>query len=151
MGWILDLFNCDNLAPEFATKLNDLESKFAVLERQNVALKLEVEKLREQGAIKDRENQRLQAETYKTKELAVLLEEPKHRILVALHRHQSLSQPSLLARLQMNPTELDYYIDELLSDLYIDFGRHSPLKPRQYRLAQKGRKYIIDQRSSLEP
>ena len=73
MSWIIDSFKGMNLTPEFVTKLSDLESKFAVLERENVNLKLEVDKLRDEVEAKEGKNQELKQENErlrKTTELA---------------------------------------------------------------------------------
>ena len=73
MGWILDLFKGLNLAPELAEKLNDIEAELAVLQSENVALKIQTENLQKQIADVEREKQELQQENQdlrKTKELS---------------------------------------------------------------------------------
>src|SRR5947209_4582415 len=62
MGWLLDLLDGLNLAPERLAQFNDFESQFDILQRENVQLKLETDNLKEQIAEKEREKQELQRE-----------------------------------------------------------------------------------------
>ena len=59
MGWIADLFEGDTLPLELIPKISDLESKFAVLERENVTLKIKIQELEKQIAEVEGENQQL--------------------------------------------------------------------------------------------
>jgi regulator of replication initiation timing len=146
MGWILDLFNGINLAPELVTKLNDIEAELSVLQSENVVLKIQTENLKKQIADVEREKQQLQAETYKTKELThtSLLSKEKENILHTLGRFGAMSVYYMLSFIKMGQDETIALVKELKEEGYIDISPTTGTESRKCSITALGRLYLYE-------
>src|SRR5689334_10975584 len=73
MSWLLDAFAGFELPADLLTKLRDFEAQYDVLQKQNVALKLEVEKLRTEVAELRKTKPLIQSDTLDTEKVAILI------------------------------------------------------------------------------
>ena len=74
MTWITDAFKGINLTAEAAEKLTAMESQFKVLQRENVKLKLENQKLRAEVAELRLRNQKLHDEVTELRKTKPLMQ-----------------------------------------------------------------------------
>ena len=147
MGWILDLLNGPDLTPERTAQLSNFESQFDILQRENVQLKIESDKLKEQIAVKELENQQLQQENQdlrKTREFPQVdtLDESKLAILRLLAEHDEIDleyfgQLLSLRGMNLKQVELRYHLEQLETK---DFIGSSP----SYFIIQTGRAYLVE-------
>lgn len=113
-----------------------LKERIATFEDENAALKTEVAILKDDKHQLEAENQRLKEQiqrlTHKDD-----LEETERRLLVLLAKgeHQFTSQ--IAESLGLPEPKIEYYIQEMVTNGYLE-DRFA------YPVAQKGRKYLID-------
>lgn len=149
MGWITDLFEGISLSSELIAKLNAIEAQFAVLESENVKLKIDLQDLREQVAKIEREKQefeRKRQDLVTTREFHDdLLNETTEGLLIMLARGGGTIPARTLASIKpgsrlANVTRMK----ELAKQGYIEITQHKGrnLKTQTVSLTEKGETYL---------
>jgi hypothetical protein len=113
----------------------ELEAENAVLKSENSALK---QQLQQAGTKTQALEQQVKQLTHRDS-----LSEESGQILAYLSRVSSTIKEELVENLRISPTLIDYSLHDLLRDGYVELA-HTDLAWDEYRLSQKGRKYLID-------
>jgi DNA-binding transcriptional ArsR family regulator len=122
-----------------------LREKISDLEAENAALKTEI------AIVKDDLRQAKAQITEFEKQLErlahhdVALDEAKTKILVAIAKESTVfNLGKLAASLQMEYVHFEYHLHYLLENGYVDARKPRPTSHKMWRLAQKGREYLIE-------
>lgn len=145
------LFNEHASAAVMKERLELAKDHYAELERKLAGSEAENRRLQDEGKRLVEENQRLNAEVQRLgSELprrqvsTEILDNEKKRILIMVARHADpVSAREVAGLLSLNVLEVEQALSELERDKYI----HDHLymgKPPDYSLAEKGRRYLIE-------
>ena len=149
MGWITDLFEGIPLTSELIAKLESIEAQLAVLEPENVQLRIETERLKEQITEIERAKQQLKQENQdlrKTREFPHLdplrpIEAPKKKALLALALRGMHTPVGLLKEMGISDETGAPHLKQLMEEGYIELP---PLGTtvRYWKITMKGRELL---------
>jgi hypothetical protein len=148
MGWILELFEGMDLPTDVSEKLVTVESGFAEIESEKVALKLRVDSLNAELAAMEAENQELR----KTRPLVQgdVLDKPRLAILRLLNESTSeltkaQIETAIYARGQsLRAGELEYHLDYLSGPRNFISWTIEKQNAAHYFITSVGRAYLFD-------
>jgi hypothetical protein len=146
MGIFTDLLKEVPLSAVLKEKLLDAEAKYAASETQVSLLEIDLKKANIQIKELQAENQRLKDEINTFSQAPPELHETAQKILrvFASHNVDRLGKNALLNLVQANQIEVNYYLDELEENGYLEPAGFNRGEGGAYRLGQKGRKYLME-------
>ena len=144
MGIISDILTGIPTNAVLREKIEAIEAKYAALDTENAIL-------RDTNRTLNVENQQLRDEINSLRKIidgclelqiqVPAIDEIAQKLLVTLAHHNDSPSEYLARVLQISPAKLDYYIQDLIANEYLDSVLVGPNRSH-YRLDQKGREYL---------
>ena len=144
MSWLTDIFKEIPTAGVAKERIEFLQTKLTDAEKENAALQMENETLKTRLAELEQNNYRLQEQVRVQAEGDNLDENALQLIGILAKNGSVLSLQELEIVTQLPRTQVKYTLEHLVEHKYLQSFRGRPTRPATYGLAQRGRKFALE-------
>jgi predicted nuclease with TOPRIM domain len=151
MSWLTDIFKEVPTAGVAKERIEFLQAKLADAEKENATLKEKVTSLEAESetfktriANLEQENNRLQEQVRVQAEGDSLDENALQIIGILAKNGSTLKLQELEYLTQLPRTQVKYTVEHLIEHKYLQMFRPNPVRPETYGLAQRGRKFALE-------